>query len=33
MPRMEILSAVERDEFDNPPLLTMHQQQRNFEPP
>ncbi len=32
MPRMEILSAVERDEFDAPPTFTLAQQQRYFEP-
>ncbi|MDH5499441.1 MAG: Tn3 family transposase, partial [Nitrospira sp.] len=32
MPRMEILSAVEREEFDAPPTFTLAQQQRYFEP-
>lgn len=32
MPRMEILSAIEREEFDAPPTFTLAQQQRYFEP-
>lgn len=32
MPRMEILSAVEREEFDAPPTFTLAQQQRYLEP-
>ncbi len=33
MPRMAILSSVERDEFDAPPVFTMAQQHQYFEPP
>ena len=33
MPRMDILSPVEREEFDAPPALTFAQQQRYFDPP
>lgn len=33
MPRMAILSPVERDEFDAPPIFTMAQQHQYFEPP
>ena len=33
MPRMEILSPVEREEFDAPPVFTMAQQHQYFEPP
>ena len=33
MPRTEILSAVEREEFEWPPVFTPAQQQRYFDPP
>ena len=33
MPRTEILSAVEREEFDAPPVFTPAQQQQYFDPP
>ncbi|MCA9470939.1 MAG: Tn3 family transposase [Nitrospirales bacterium] len=32
MPRMEVLSAVEREEFDSPPTFTFAQQQHYFDP-
>jgi hypothetical protein len=33
MPRTEILSVVEREEFETPPVFTPAQQQQYFEPP